>query len=157
MITAHIPAGYVTGRLMPVASGVIVAAVIGGITPDLDFLRYYLLDDTKVHHHRYWTHIPGVWALIALVVLPIARVVRPASFVPALAFFLAVFGHLVLDTLTGGILWLWPWSDAFVNLIEVPERRHWVLDPILHPVFLAEIAIWVWAFLLWRRRPPVPA
>lgn len=157
MITAHIPAGYVTGRLMPAAPGVVFAAVAGGLAPDLDFLRSFLLDDMQVHHHRYWSHIPAVWALIALAVLPTTRLLWPQCMLPALAFFAGVFGHLVLDTLAGGILWAWPRSDEFIRLVAVPRRIHWLVDPILHPVFLAEIAIWVWAILLWRRRAPVTA
>lgn len=152
MITAHIPAGYVTGCKLSASPAVIAAAVAGAIVPDLDFLRYYLLDDTQVHHHRYWTHIPGVWALIALVALPLVRWLRPLLFAPSVGFFAGIFGHLVLDTVAGKIMWLWPWSDRFVSLIDIPERwPHWALDTILHPVFLLEIAIWIWAVALWRR------
>ena len=100
MITAHLPAGYIVGRALPPAPGVLAAAIVGALAPDLDFLRYYLLDNTQVHHHRYWTHIPAVWALIALAVLPAIAQLQPRLVWPAAAFFAGIFSHLLLDTVS---------------------------------------------------------
>lgn len=154
MITAHLPAGYLTGRAMAPSGLVLWAAVLGGILPDLDLIWFYLIDNRAFHHHRYWVHIPGFWAMVATLCLPLARYVAPRWFWPTLAFFAAIFIHLCLDSISGGIAWLWPVSGTLFYLIEVPARQnHWVLNFILHPVFLLEILIWLIALWLYLREP----
>lgn len=150
---AHLPAGYLTGRTLAPSGAVLWAAVLGGIFPDFDMIWFYFVDDRAFHHHAYWVHIPAFWAAVALVALPLIRWQRPDWFAPAVAFLLAIFVHLCLDTLAGDIKWRWPFSDEFYHLVTVPARYdNWVWNFILHPVFLAEIAIWAAALFVWRRR-----
>ena len=151
MILAHLPAGYLTGRALGARRGpVLWAALLGGVFPDFDMFWFHLVDHRAFHHHRYWVHIPGFWAMAALVTLPLIRLLRPALFAPACAFLLAIAVHLVLDSVGGGILWLWPFHDQLYSLITVPPTQsHWVLSFLFHWSFLAEIAIigsalWVW-------------
>ncbi|GHC45751.1 metal-dependent hydrolase [Neogemmobacter tilapiae] len=151
MILAHLPAGYLTGRAMGARRGLVLwAALLGGVFPDFDMFWFHLVDQGSVHHHRYPVHIPGFWALVALIALPLIRLMRPALFAPACAFLAAIAVHLVLDSVGGGILWLWPFNDQLYSLIKVPATQsHWVLSFIFHWSFLAEIAIvgsavWVW-------------
>jgi inner membrane protein len=151
VILANLPAGYLTGRAMGARRGLVLwAALLGGVFPDFDMFWFHLVDQRSVHHHRYWVHIPGFWALVALIALPLIRLMRPAFFVPACAFLAAIAVHLVLDSVGGGILWLWPFSDQLYSLITVPATQsHWVLSFIFHWSFLAEIviigsAVWVW-------------
>ena len=153
MITAHLPSGYVLGRLWPAAPLVLPAALIGGTLPDLDLIWFYLIDDRAVHHHRYWVHIPAFWAMIAAVALPLTALVARSYLMAALTFFTAVLLHICLDTIGGDVLWHWPWSDEMTSLVTVPARHgHWVLNFILHPVFALELAIWATVLLLCRRR-----
>lgn len=156
MITAHLPAGYLTGRSITASRPVIVAATLGGVFPDLDMIWFYLIDDRAFHHHHYWVHIPFFWAVVAALTLPLIAALRKGWLLCALAFFAAIFVHLCLDTIAGDIKWLWPWQNTFFRLIEIPAiRPHWVLNFILHPVFLLEMLIWATAFyLLWRQRAP---
>ena len=57
-----------------------------------------------------------------------------------------VFLHLVLDTVSGGIAWLYPYDAGSIVLIDVPARFDWwVWNFILHWSFLPEIAIVFWA------------
>ena len=65
--------------------------------------------------------------------------------------------HLLLDTLAGDIKWLWPLSDRFYSLIPIPARHgHWVLNFVLHPVFLLELLIWAGAAWVWTRPSETP-
>ena len=143
MILAHLLSGYLFGR----ASGshdraVLIAALIGSVAPDFDMLWFYLVDQGQTHHHRFWPHIPLVWAGIAVLVLPLIAITARRWLAPAAAFLGAVMMHLVLDTVNGGIMWLWPFSDRLVTLVTVPATRsNWVLSFLTHWSVLAEIAI----------------
>lgn len=55
-----------------------------------------------------------------------------------------LFLHLALDTVAGGVLWLWPASDASFVLVEVPARhRPWYLNFVLHWTFWLELVLLV--------------
>ncbi|MCF2904008.1 metal-dependent hydrolase [Octadecabacter sp. CECT 8868] len=157
MITAHIPSGYVFGRLLQNSGArwplILPAAVVGGILPDFDMIWFYLIDDRAFHHHRYWVHIPAFWALVAIAVLPPLALTAKRFLPAALAFFAALFLHLCLDTLAGDILWHWPWSNDFTHFVTIPAVYDWwVLNFVLHWVFGLEILIWVAAVWLWIKR-----
>lgn len=154
MITAHLPSGYVLGRLWPAAPLVLPAAVLGGILPDFDMIWFYLVDDRAFHHHRYWVHIPAFWALVAVVALPLVALFARRYLIAATAFFAALILHICLDTIAGDILWHWPFSDQFTHLVTIPARwDNWVLNFALHWVFALELAIWALAAALYPRRP----
>ncbi|MDF3607497.1 metal-dependent hydrolase [Paracoccus sp. DMF-8] len=147
MILAHLPSGYLSGRDRRRA-----AVMIGSVAPDRDMPWFWLVDQGQPHHHRFWPHIPAIWALIALAALPLTHWLAH-SWLPAVAGFLAaILMHLVLDTWNGGIMWLLPWSNHLHELFTVPATRsHWVLSFMLHPSFLAEVAIIMAAlWLIWR-------
>ena len=92
--------------------------------------------------------------MLAVVCLPLPSTVRPALNHVALAFFAGIAVHLLLDSVAGDIKWLWPCSDRFFHLITIPaSHSHWMLNFILHPVFLLEIMIWFAAPWLLLRRP----
>ena len=116
--------------------------MLGGVLPDLDLIWFYFVDNRAFHHHHYWVHIPAFWAMVALVTFPILRVFKPTWRRAAVAFFAAILVHMCLDSVAGGVKWLWPFSDAFFQLVTVPAAQsHWILNFVLHPVFLLEIAI----------------
>lgn len=114
MFVAHLPAGYLAGRIVSCerrSGRWWCAALVGSVFPDLDMLYFYLIDGQQSLHHHYWTHLPFVWLCLTpiLALHPVSRI-----------FVLNVFGHLVLDTVAGGILWLWPWHPASFVLFQVP-------------------------------------
>lgn len=154
MLTAHLPSGYVlahgvrcnTPWLLP-------AALIGAVLPDLDMIWFHLVDQRSIHHHRYWVHIPLFWALVAIVILPGLAVWARRYLAVGLVFFAAIFLHLLLDSIGGGIMWAAPFNDRLYALVTVPATQaHWVLSFVLHWTFLLEIAVLVIAVLLWRKR-----
>ncbi len=155
MITAHLPAGYIVGRAMPVAPWVMAAALAGSVLPDFDLIWFYFIDDRAFHHHRYWVHAPGFWLIVAAASLPLMRWRLPRHMPAAWAFFAALLVHLILDSLAGSIMWLWPFDDTLYALVQVPATRsHWVLSFLTHWTFAAELAIWAVAitFFLRQRR-----
>ena len=153
MIIAHLPSGYLLARGAGYRRGLMLgAALLGAVLPDFDMLYFHFVDHS-VHHHRFWPHIPAVWLVIALVVLPLAAKLRPGWFPPLAMLLAGVFLHLLLDTWAGSIMWLWPVSDQFFQLVTVPATQsNWVLSFVLHWTFLAEVAIVLAAFFVYFRR-----
>ena len=158
MLTAHLPAGYLTGRSLGAAGGAVMgAALAGSILPDFDMIWFHFVDHKAFQHHRYWVHAPGFWAITAAILLPLIRWRQPRLWAPAIAFFAAIFVHLILDSLAGSIMWLWPFDSTLYALVEVPPTHsHWVLSFLFQWTFLAEIAIWGAVLaLFFQRRPSV--
>lgn len=155
MILAHLPSGYVLARLGRAPKGLpLAAALAGSVFPDLDLIWFYLVDDRAVHHHRYWMHAPAFWAMVALVCLPLIARLAPRFLKAASFFFVAIGLHLILDSLAGSIMWLWPVSTRLYALVEVPATRsHWILSFLTHWSVLAELAILLWAAALFLTRP----
>lgn len=155
MILAHLPSGYVLARLRRAPEGwPMAAALAGSVFPDLDLIWFYLVDDRAVHHHRYWMHAPAFWAVLALVCLPLMARRVPHLFRAAAFIFAAIGLHLILDSLAGSIMWLWPVSTRLYALVEVPATQaHWMLSFLTHWTMLAELAIILWAAALFLTRP----
>ena len=62
--------------------------------------------------------------------------------VVCLYFFLNIFGHLVLDTYVGHIRWLSPFSEYSFVVYNLPAvHEWWILNFILHPTFVLEVAL----------------
>ena len=153
MIIAHLPSGYLLARAAGHRRGLMLgAAALGAVLPDFDMLYFHFVDHS-VHHHRFWPHIPAVWLGIALVALSLAAKLRPVWFAPLAILFAGVFLHLLLDSWAGSIMWLWPVSDQFFQLVTVPATQsNWVLSFVLHWTFLAEIGIILAALYVFFRR-----
>ena len=152
MITAHLPAGYLTARITARSGSLIMVGLAGGIFPDLDLIWFYTVDDRQIHHHHYWVHIPGFWLMLAPALLLIIRLIRPTLLLHLVVFLCAIGVHICLDSIAGDIKWLWPFSNQFYSIIEVPSRwPHWILNFMLHPVFLLEVMIWGIAIYSYRR------
>jgi inner membrane protein len=154
MLIAHLPAGYITARAAGAQSGpVFWAALLGSVFPDFDMIWFLFTDQGSIHHYKYWVHAPGFWAFVAAVTLPFLKGIQRAA---AIWFLIAILVHLVLDSIGGGIMWLWPLSDHLFTLIEVPATQsHWVLSFILHWTFVAEVAVIGFAVWLYLQRKSV--
>ena len=159
MITAHLPSGYLLGRTAqrytPPHPWVMPAALLGAILPDFDLIWFFLVDDQTIHHHRYWVHMPLFWLGVALVVLPGLRVWKRPLLPVGRTFFAALFLHLCLDTIAGGIAWGWPFSHAFFTGVEVPATYdYFIWSFIFHWTFSLELMIWAAAIFLYFRDLP---
>jgi hypothetical protein len=159
MLTAHLPSGYCLARTMRADGVVLLAALLGAVLPDIDLTFFYLVDGGSIHHHRYWLHVPAFWIAVGALVWPVLSWVGHGH---AITFFLgAVFLHLLLDSIGGGIMWLYPWDNTLYEMVTVPaSRSHWIWSFVFHWTFGLELAIWIAAALLWhtaRRHTGDPA
>lgn len=148
MFIGHLPAGYLITKLAKTRCGssrqLAAAALVGSVFPDIDLLYFYLVDHARTLHHHYLTHLPAFW----LCVCALGGWSRAGR-----VFLLGVLVHLVLDTIAGGVLWLWPFSHSNVVFVDVPARYDWwVWNFIFHWTFLFELALWLAAAHLWRIR-----
>ena len=152
MLTAHLPSGYIAARLAPRdIPAAMPVALIASVLPDFDMIWFLFVDHGAIHHHRYWVHIPIFWAAVAAVTLPLLAWRGWLS--TGLLFFGVIFLHLLLDSIGGGIMWAAPFDTRLHALVEVPaDNGHWIASFILHWTFLAELAIWIWAYTLWQTR-----
>lgn len=154
MITAHLAGGYVLARAIRAKGAVFAATLIGATWPDLDLIWFYFIDDRAVHHHRYWVHAPAFCVAVSMVLLGAARLWKPTLLPVFGAFALGWFVHILLDSIVGDVMWLWPYSTELVAIATVPATRsHWILSFIFHWSFLLELAIWALAIWLWFARP----
>ncbi|WP_298256324.1 metal-dependent hydrolase [uncultured Litoreibacter sp.] len=155
MITAHLPSGYILGRgaqrygvhpwLMP-------AAILGAVLPDFDLIWFYFVDNRAFHHHLYWVHMPAFWLPVAVATLMVLRRWRPRYLPPARTFFVAIFMHIVLDTIAGSIAWQWPINSELFQLVTVePTHDHFILSFLFHWTFSLELAIWALALYLFAK------
>lgn len=167
MFIAHLPAGYLAARLharltcTEQAAPRILAAMAGGVFPDIDLFYGAWVDGGQVHHHLYWTHLPVVWGVIQAGAVLLARrwkgrrtASRHALFQ---AFLIGVWSHPLLDSIAGDIWWLRPWLDAPFSLVSIPAiHSPWWLNFLLHWTFALEIAIVALALGLEWRHPILP-
>lgn len=145
---AHLPAGWLLGRALGERAAR-RALLAGAVAPDLDLLWWWLVDHGTVHHHRYLTHLPAVWALVALAA---ALTLRRRARRVALAMCAGVLLHIALDSVVGDVAWLWPWSSRLFSLVTVaPTGGHWVWSFVSHWSFGIEVAIVVVAGVWWAR------
>ncbi len=161
MFIGHLPAGYLCTRAMlrhlPVPAGsrkaLLWTGLAASVLPDLDLAYFYLIDNRQHLHHGYWPHVPALWlALFGLgagVSLWLGN--RPA-FLIVLVFSANALLHLLLDSIAGGILWLYPVSARSFQLVEVPAvYGWWVWNFVLHWSFALELVVCAAAGILFVR------
>lgn len=161
MFIAHLPAGYITSRLLFQRfreSGIsfrsfACAGMLGAVMPDIDLAYFFFFDRQQHHHHTFFTHFPILWAswlLLSALWLWAGKSKRIAA--GAFIFSLNGFIHLILDSVVGEIWWLAPFVDRPFSLFSVQAvYKPWWLNFMFHWTFSLEIAICAWAFYLWRR------
>jgi len=148
MLIAHLPAGYLLTTTLLARRTDHKSLWIGlaaSVAPDVDLLFSSLLP------HRTWTHYPFLWLCIllaSLMVYPGLKRFRLYS-----GFLLValpnILLHLLLDTLTGSIRWLAPFSERRFSLFQVPAvHETWVFNYIFHWTFLFEVFITVAAIFV---------
>ena len=153
MLIAHMASGYVVAKAFKQEKKpIIISSMIFSVLPDLGLLYFYLFDSSIIHRH-FFPHLPVVMVSTLLITLPL----YPLKFfeklrIYYLLFFTNWFVHLVLDTFTERIFWLYPLSNHGFQLIEVPAvYSHWIVSFILHWSFVVELAIVALALILFFR------
>ena len=156
MFIAHLPAAFIALKTAPIrlAPQLTVAFLIGSVLPDSDLAYFYLLDGRQHHHHDYFTHRPMLWITLLL----ISFVVTHHGLRAITALSSGALLHLLLDSISGKIGWLWPLSDWAEPVIPVPATHdHWVMSFLTHWTFKVEIAITLIAIIVAFRATKNPA
>ncbi|PAQ06672.1 hypothetical protein CIT26_24625 [Mesorhizobium temperatum] len=161
MLIAHLPAGYIFGsfaRSRWPGKGIMPAAMLGSVFPDIDMLYFHFVDGGRTHHHAYITHWPLFWAATGLVALSVAKWCGQRYLAPVSAFFAAAMMHMILDSVASPMMWLMPFDGHALELVTVPAMyRNWVMSFILHWTFALELLICAWALALGFRRSQLVA
>lgn len=158
MFIAHLPAGYLCARGLASRAGgsitpaMALAGMAGGVFPDSDLFYRAFFASQRIHHHRYPTHLPLVWLAITVGVALLLRTGHPLRRHAAI-FLLAVWSHLLLDSVAGDIWWRWPWFELPFPLVRIPAvHSRWWLNYLLHWTAVVEFGlVGVAAYLEWSR------
>lgn len=168
MLLAHAPAGYLLTRFLtrtvfkksidPERSNrfyqaVMFAGLIGAILPDVDFIYHLFFDPNKTPHHSYITHMPILWISLTVLSIVTGKLFKNSNFtIVSVTACLSALLHLVCDTITGVIYWLYPLNNKAFNVFSVSDIHiWWVQNYLSHWTFLIEIAIVFLAMVIFLR------
>jgi inner membrane protein len=158
---AHLPAGYITCRLLystfekriHAYSTYLFWGLFGAVAPDLDrFLQVMSDSSDETLKHDYFTHYPLFWLLLCMISYMWLSSSNNQNPVSAFMFSLGGFIHTILDTVIGRISWFAPFSQEKYGIVSLV--RHY--DPSMLPDFwnfgyLLDFLIILWAFTLWSK------
>ncbi len=163
MTFAHLPAGYILTKKIQSccdSSGYLWLGLLASILPDAGIVYLFLNNVTNYRnvHHDYWTHYPLYWMIIGLTLYTLACFKNNRSDIIAITIFMSnVFLHLMLDTVTGNIKWLYPFSgeyhSLFARLSDILglsfQYTFWKVK--IYWTIILEIGIAAWAFILFMK------
>lgn len=157
MFIGHLPAGYILTDFLQKRLNTkrfLWLGLLASILPDFDLLYFYFVDNKQTLHHDYWIHVPFYWLCIGLATFVCLSLFRQSHlFGAATIFFANIFLHLFLDTIAGGIAWLYPLSEHSFFLVTVPARyQPWYLSFVFHWTFLLETGVIIWAIVIRIRK-----
>ncbi len=153
MFIAHLPAGYLLTRWLQKklkTQKFLWVGLLASVFPDLDMLYFYLINDRQTLHHHYWTHLPLLWIALWIVMIIVAKILKNRTlYVLTMIVLTNLALHFALDSIVGGISWLYPFIDYDLSLFTVPATHDfWVWSFVFHWTFLLEIAVIVAAGIL---------
>jgi hypothetical protein len=125
------------------------------VLPDIDMLWFWFVDHSTLHHY-FFPHLPVFWAVVAVMWysgLALFMSHKRWLWTASCLFFSGILLHLMLDTISGGVAWLYPWNDQlYVVFANIPAKFDWwVWSFVFHYSFVVELVIVVWAVILYRR------
>lgn len=169
--TGHIATGALLGAWRSRGRGqapapAIAAGIAVAVLPDADILLPTVLDRLGVDHrlnsgvhHRWVTHTPLFWGLVALSARRLARRPQAPSWAPDAAKMLAigVALHLAEDATANTVSLLWPlrrreYGLSLDRMPDVTDHGDYIRRYPFSPAGLLEAALIAWAFLACRRR-----
>jgi len=164
LFVAHGFGGYLVTRFLikraedkaysnAIFSRYILWGVFCSILPDFDLLYFYTLDERLHPHHSYWTHMPLFWIFATCAVYSVGHgIYKKPIGLYCLILLVGTFLHLLLDTVAGGIYWLYPWSGYKFQWFEIqPHYYWWVFNYIFHWTMLMEVTLIMLAIIVYRR------
>ena len=167
MMFGHLPGSYVTMTLtenvwrkgLTPQEGIMVYAcgILAGIAPDVDVLFAGITEHrgSIVHTPFFWVVCAAGVALLAVVFRHRKRLLLSLS----LAILIGAGTHLLLDAIFVGVKVLYPLSNEYFRIRPPISLRYdnWIINYLLHPIFLTEIYTFVAAAMLWRHRRAEPS
>jgi len=163
MFIGHLPASYLLAQSVSKISptslrdsrSIVLVALIGGVLPDVDLLYFYTIGERQVVHHKYWSHTPIYWVVLFICFSFVTYLCESMKMFKLLCVaFLAIVLHIALDTMTGAIHWLHPFSATTITLVHVPAvHGSWVANFLLHWTFAVELLVLISALVPWPKYP----
>jgi len=161
VIFGHLPGSYVTmnltrelwsrGLTEKQARVVYLFGIAAGVVPDIDLLFVSLSQ-----HRDSLTHVPLFWAGGCLAILLLSIVLKKhrrllTRLVVAIA--IGVLTHLLLDAIFTGVKIFYPFSNDYYRMLSPISWRYdnWIVNYVLHPIFLTEIYVFIVAGIILRR------
>lgn len=158
MFIAHLPAGYLLTRFVLKKTNYTtqrhtnyfyLLGALFSVLPDFDLFYFYFFNASQPHH-VYAPHIPLYWPLISSVVFIVAYKIKSNDLkLTAMLLLGNTLLHMLLDTLAGGIMWLYPYTSEFIRFSYIPATHNlWVMNFIMHWTFIFEIIICLTAIVI---------
>ena len=164
MFLAHGPISYLANEIIQKKkiSGlkfheqilVSILAILFGILPDIDLLILPMFSIPQFSHHNYFTHAPlfyiGIWLILKLKIAIFDRVVNKKTSavlhhdlinVILNTFLIATMVHFLADTLTGGIMLLYPLSTFKFSILSSFMVPNLFQQYFLLPDFAIELVL----------------
>lgn len=106
-----------------------------GFAPDLDFFYGFITRKTltpsegSFDHRAFLSHAPLLWLIAGILTAFIAQ--DPFWKVVGLLIWMGSWTHFILDSIEGGIMWLWPINKKHYALVSgerkfiTREKRFW--------------------------------
>jgi inner membrane protein len=171
MYISHLPAGYILTKIVSKKFAkvkyTVSAGLLGSIAPDFDMIYKILFDINGVNHRYYFSHFPLFWLfiyflgiIVTLLLYSLNKINKQykTNFIYLFSIFIAnALLHLLLDLPTG-VLLLEPFSNTVFKFVTIPNQyNNYLLNIILHPLFLVEILIVVFAVYLFIKEKKTSA
>ena len=167
MMIGHLPGSYVSmtltekwwrrGLTPQEGSFVYACGILAGVAPDVDVLFAGLAEHrgSIVHTPFFWMVCAAGVALLAILFRQRKRLLLRLS----MAILMGAATHFVLDAVFVGVKILYPLSNEYFRMRPPISLRYdnWIINYLLHPIFLTEIYVCVGAAMLWRYRRAEPA
>lgn len=130
MIFSHAPAGFIATfatryfwnkKLTKKQTYILyLIGIIAGIFPDIDVIYYYLIN-ASTRHRELITHSPFFYILIWIILYIIAYLTKKQILKSlGLIIFTSSLSHFILDSITTGIPWFYPFSTRTWGLLNLP-------------------------------------
>lgn len=129
MIFSHAPAGflvtYATKKIWDKnltkrqTLWIFIIGTFSAILPDFDVLYFYLFKADSTHRELF-THSFFIYLVIALIIFLVGFLLKK-QFIKSISivFFFSILSHLLLDSLTAGVLWLYPFNNYLYGLLSI--------------------------------------
>lgn len=164
MFLAHGPISYLANEIIQKKkiSGlkfheqilVSLLAILFGILPDIDLLILPMFSIPQFSHHEYFTHAPlfyiGLWLLLKIKIYVFDKIVNKRTSavlhhdlidVILNTFLIATMVHFLADTLTGGIMLIYPLSAFKFSILSSFMVSNLFQQYFLLPDFAIELVL----------------